>query len=399
MSEIQISHNPDLAKLEVEGFRLKIVQGVADHLLIEGIPAVTADKTVALGTLYSPLETDANGRTTAPLASHQCWWIGQSPCDANGQVIEELISNHAEEEKGDGIRTTKAFSRVHGDKRPYADHYEKIWTYVREIWPEARLIDPSCDPRSEKPVQAVVEAQDRAFHYADMATTRAGIGAATAKLILGKVAIIGIGGTGSYILDLVAKTPVQEIHIFDGDSFELHNAFRAPGAPSKEDLTDPRKVDWFGDIYDRMHKGITRHPYHVTADQIGELHGFNFAFVAVDDSEARKVILDGLLAAAVPFIDVGMDLGIGQDHSIRGISRFTVGTQQKHDHIQEVVSFDPAPADQVYRNIQVADINMLNAAMAVGKWKQMCGFCADDIREHHSLYNMATHQLTKEDRV
>jgi hypothetical protein len=63
-----------------------------------------------------------------------------------------------------------------------------------------------------------------------------------------------------------------------------------------------------------------------------------------------------------------------------------------------VVSFAEAPDDGIYRNIQVADLNMLNAAMAVTKWKKLRGFYADDMREHHSLYTIATHGLTKEDR-
>ncbi|WP_318271316.1 ThiF family adenylyltransferase [Sphingobacterium cellulitidis] len=46
------------------------------------------------------------------------------------------------------------------------------------------------------------------------------------KLERQKIAIIGLGGTGAYILDMVAKTPVKEIHLFDGDSFDQHNAFR-----------------------------------------------------------------------------------------------------------------------------------------------------------------------------
>lgn len=399
MSETPISLSPDLAKLEAEGFRLKVVQGTAHHLLIEGIPAVTTEGKVVAGTLYCPLELDANGKAVNPCSSHQCWWVGEPPCDHTGRVMEELISDTNPEDKGDEIKTAVAFSRVHADKRPYADYHEKIWTYVREIWHEAQVLDAACDPRSEKPVPAVVEAQERAFHYPDMATTRAGIGAATAKLLVERVAIIGVGGTGSYILDLIAKTPVGEIHIFDGDTFELHNAFRSPGAPSKDQLTDPAKVDWFGDIYDRMHKGLKRHPYHVTADNLSELDGFDFVFVAVDDGEARKTILNGLIEIGVPFVDVGMDLALDQQSGLRGICRFTVGTAEKHDHIEEVVSFEKAPADAIYRNIQVADLNMLNAAMAVGKWKQLRGFYADDVREHHSLYNPSTHALTKEDRL
>jgi len=101
----------------------------------------------------------------------------------------------------------------------------------------------------------------------------------------------------------------------------------------------------------------------------------------------------------VPFIDVGIDIGLDDKSRLRGICRFTVGTPDFHKHIYEVVSFDSSDVDDVYRNIQVADLNMLNAAMAVGKWKKLAGFYADDVREHHSLYTIATHGLTKEDKT
>ena len=50
-------------------------------------------------------------------------------------------------------------------------------------------------------------------------------------------------------------------------------------------------------------------------------------------------------------------------------------------------------------SLPVADLNMANAAMAVTKWKKLRGFYADDCGEHHSLYTIATHGLTKEDRT
>jgi hypothetical protein len=40
-----------------------------------------------------------------------------------------------------------------------------------------------------------------------------------------RIAIVGVGGSGSYILDQVAKTWVDRIDLFDGDVFENHNAF------------------------------------------------------------------------------------------------------------------------------------------------------------------------------
>jgi hypothetical protein len=394
-----ISLNPDLAKLEAEGYRLRIVRGVSNHLIVEGIPAVNIKGEVVFGSLYSPLEIDATGKVRSPIANHQCWWIGADPpCDHTGRIMDELIANAHPEDKGDGIKTRVGMSRKLKSGNcpiPYPDYYKKLTTYIALIWPPAAEVDPTCTPKLDKPVVAVIDAQASVFHYPDMATTRAGIGAATTKLLVDKVAVIGLGGTGSYILDLLAKTPVAEIHIFDGDDFELHNAFRAPGAPAKEDLAKPKKVDWFGEMYDRMRKGIVRHPYHIRAEQLAELRGMSFVFLAIDDPKAKKVIVDFLLAERIPFIDVGMDVSLDRDVSLRGQVRVTVGTPLVSEHIEQVVSFSDGPENDVYRNIQVADLNMLNAALAIIRWKKWLGFYGDDAGEYHSLYNIQAGSLIR----
>ena len=44
------------------------------------------------------------------------------------------------------------------------------------------------------------------------------------------MAIVGVGGTGSYVLDLVAKTWVKNILLFDDDSFGSNTMpFELPG--------------------------------------------------------------------------------------------------------------------------------------------------------------------------
>jgi len=312
--------------------------------------------------------------------------------------MTEMISNNGIENKGDGITTLVAFSRIRPDRSKYPNYYEKIRTYVNLIWQQAALIDPKCNPCSDRPVAAVVQAQEQVFHYPDMATTRAGIGAATAKLISQRIGIIGIGGSGAYILDLVAKTPVREIHLFDGDVFELHNAFRAPGAPTAADLeAKPKKVEWFSGIYSRMHKRIIPHPYHVGEAQLAELTGLDFVFVAVDDPEARKIIHRGLVALSIPFTDTGMGLDLDQTNSVRGQLRVTTATPQYHDHLEQAVSYAAGPENDVYRNIQVADLNMHAGSQCVMRWKRYLGFYADDAHEHQSLYKIATNGLVKGD--
>ena len=51
-----------------------------------------------------------------------------------------------------------------------------------------------------------------------------------------RIAIIGLGGTGAYVLDLISKTPVAEIHLLDFDYVDWHNFMRAPGAPTRLEI-------------------------------------------------------------------------------------------------------------------------------------------------------------------
>ena len=48
-------------------------------------------------------------------------------------------------------------------------------------------------------------------------------------------------------------------------------------------------------------------------------------------------------------------------------------------------------------NIQVADLNMLNAALAVIKWKKLRGFYRDLEGEHHCTYTTDGNMLLNGD--
>lgn len=176
------------------------------------------------------------------------------------------------------------------------------------------------------------------------------------------------------MLDLVSKTPVREIRLFDGDEFLQHNAFRAPGAPSIEELRDaPKKIDYLKGIYSKMHRGITTHPA-IDADNAGLLEGITFAFLCIDAGEAKRAVIEKLEALGVSFIDVGMGLEL-VDGSLGGIVRVTVSTPSNRAQARERISFIGGGEKDVYwSNIQVADLNALNAVLAVIKWKKLIGF-------------------------
>jgi len=123
----------------------------------------------------------------------------------------------------------------------------------------AQAIDSNVTARTFPVIEPERDDEDAVFKYIDTASSRAGIDLVAKKLALKRVAIVGLGGTGSYVLDLVAKTLVKEIHLFDGDTFFQHNAFRSPGAPAGEELrAKPNKAAYFRDMYSKMRLGIHR---------------------------------------------------------------------------------------------------------------------------------------------
>lgn len=270
-------------------------------------------------------------------------------------------------------------------------------TYVANLQNEAQAIDPTVTAKTF----SVVEAQeDSVFNYEDTASSRANITAITAKLRVHKLGIIGLGGTGSYVLDLVAKTPAPEIHLFDGDRFGQHNAFRSPGAPSIATLQAAgNKAEYFQALYAPMRKHITAHPYYVDATNIEELRELGFVFLCIDRNSARKLIAEHLEAFGIPFIDVGMGIPPAQE-SLGGIARVTTSTPQKRSHLSVCVSLADAPDDDEYnRNIQIADLNALNAALAVIKWKKLCGFYQDSRGEHHATYTISGNMMVNEEET
>lgn len=121
-------------------------------------------------------------------------------------------------------------------------------------------------------------------------------------------------------------------------------------------------------------------------DNIHLLDGVTFAFRSLDAGEAKRPIVEKLEAIGAAFVDVGMGLEL-DNGSLGGILRVTSSTPEKRDHVPQRISFVGGGAEDNYAsNIQVADLNALNAVLAIVKWKKIRGFYRDLEREHHSTY-------------
>jgi molybdopterin/thiamine biosynthesis adenylyltransferase len=391
MSIIPIDRSPDLQRLREEGYNIEVTS--AGFLVVRDVPYVNAKREIAIGTLVSDL--DLAGDITAPPQDHTVKFIGEYPCDSNGKTLDVLRHQSGLYDFGNGLVAQHSFSRkpIRGH---YENYHEKMTAYAALLGKHVAAIDPLATPRTLRVIEP--EDDNSPFNYLDTASARAEINTITAKLAQDAIAIVGVGGTGSYVLDLVAKTPVKRIHIFDADRFLTHNAFRAPGAPTMEELRkQPLKVEYFQSIYSHMHRGIVPHPFHIDASNVDELNGMSFVFLCMEGGVAKRAVVDKLEALGTPFVDVGMGLSIKRN-TIRGMLRTIISLPDEREHARARISFAADDPNNEYdKNIQVADLNALNACLAVIAWKKWRGFYFNLGKERFVSYTIANSLLAKSD--
>jgi len=393
MSQELINRSADLKRLRDDGYDIAITDG---YLLLKRVPYVNARREIQYGTLVSKLRLA--GDVTDRPDDHVAYFAGDHPCHMNGSEI--LGIKHGSEVKtlAPGVVVNHSFS----NKPPngYEDYHAKMTRYETIIAGPAEAIDANVTAR----VFPVVEAEEHesVFKYIDTASSRAGIATTTKKLELGKIAIVGLGGTGSYVLDLVAKTPVKEVHLFDGDQFSQHNAFRSPGAASVDELRRrPTKVAFLKDKYSAMRRGIVDHADYVGAATLGQLEGMDFVFLCLDRGAAKRIIVTKLEELGASFIDVGMGIELAGD-ALLGLIRTTTSTPASRLQFtaNARIPFQNGGAENEYStNIQTADLNALNAALAVIKWKKLYGFYVDLENEHNSTYITSGNELINDDQL
>jgi ThiF family len=388
MSQQLINRSPDLRRLQEEGYEVEIRHG---YLVIGHVPYVNARREVKFGSLISSLALV--GDVACAPETHVATFAGEAPCDRDGMVLK-IINSPGRQRLADDLEIDFMFS----SKPPegYPDYYAKMTTYISILANHAVTLDPSATARTFRGLES--PGDDSPFRYLDTGSTRCGIVAITDKLRMEKIGIVGMGGTGAYVFDLVTKTPVGEIHIFDGDRFRHHNAFRAPGAASIEDLRrEASKVEYYARRYDALRRGIVPHDVRVDKSNVELLRKMNFVFLCLDDGSSRKLIVEYLTAWGISFIDVGMGVFVA-DGSLGGLLRVTTSTPDKRDHLSGKVPFGAPDASNEYvHNIQIADLNALNATLAVIKWKKLAGFYVDLEREHQSLYTVDGNVIGNED--
>lgn len=354
---------------------------------------MNSKREIQYGTLVSSLTL--SGENTVRPDNHVIYFIGEHPCNRDGSPIQAIIHNTGNQTLDAKNNLTVNHSFSNKPANGFNDYYEKVTSYIRVISCQAVAINPDVTACTFKPIAAVEE--NSVFKYLDTNSSNAEIETISQKLEKQIIAIVGSGGTGSYILDYVAKTQVAKIHLFDGDDLLSHNAFREPGAASLDELNSkPKKVNHLHAIYSRMRNFVIPHAYNIISSNLAELSGMNFVFLCVDDGEAKRPIIDYLLSNKIPFVDVGMGVQV-VNGALTGSVRVTTVTEAKFGHVGTRISFGTGGNNDYAKNIQIAELNALNAALAVIKWKKMAGFYYDLEKEHHAVYHINLNEIVNEE--
>lgn len=373
-----VSHNEDIGRLVEKGYALAFD---SNYLVIRDIPYLDKDKNLKIGAFVSKLVFI--DQTHVQLEDHQMFFCGSHPCELDGSIVGNL---------GGGPTTLplaaadlvveRSFSNK--PKNGFANLFDKVESYLAIIsGPAMQLYD--VNPFTYRVVEKM---QDSVFTYSDTLTSRAEIGDLAMKFNEEVIAIIGLGGTGSYILDFLVKTPVREIRGFDLDWFHVHNAFRSPGKLEAEELAR-RKAEVYQKRYEGFRSGIKIQAKFINAESAEDLGGATFAFVCVDKGSSRAGIFELLINLNIPFIDVGM--GLNRDSGpINGMIRATFYDREKAKDVlaKQLSPVTDAPDDVYQNNIQISELNALNACVAVIKYKQLRGFYVDDNAYYHMLLSL-----------
>jgi hypothetical protein len=361
------SHNEDIKLLLETGYAITEDHG---YLVIRDIPYLDNSGQKQVGAIVTKL-VDIDGKKVQQ-DDHQIFFAGSHPYQVDGTPIAGLAGGPIQLVlvASPDVVVQRSFSNK-PDRGYFINFFEKIESYV------AIISGPATDKYGAVPYtfRLVEETPSQSvFKFRDTLTSRAQIVDLSSKFADDVVAVIGLGGTGSYVLDFLVKTPVKEIRGFDLDDFHIHTAYRSPGRLQEGEL-GTKKAEVYRSRYEKFRLGLSLQPTYIDGGSAESLRSVTFAFVCVDKGSSRAGIFDLLVASHIPFIDVGMGLNRRRG-PINGMLRATYYSVEDARRLMDMDLAELAdnPDDEYRVHIQISELNALNAALAVTKYKQLRGF-------------------------
>ena len=393
MEKLPQSVNRSIERLLEEGYAL-YRRGI---YIVAAVPYLDSAGNPHTGLMIDTLNLDPDGRVRVAPANHQMYFVGQQPYDDKGRILFGGAGANAVP-LFDGKMSSFYWSWKQldsaGNKRDYHDLYEKFTEYsayisgpAEEKFPEYKITPFAGRAQGETTCP---------FPFEDMNSARANLCELDKLIESDSIAIIGAGGTGSYIFDFLSKTRVQKIKIFDFDIFDLHNAFRIPGATNREELGQP-KVDVIKTRYEGWHAGAKFVEAKLDGESEAYLDGVTFAFLAVDKIGPRRDIAKLLRAKGIQFIVVGMGIHHGNP-GLTGMVETTLIDEKTAPYAFEEIAGEQLVdlPDEYQKNIQTVELNAFNAAMAVFMYKKYRGYYASGRSVYQASFTTSSMQIDRE---
>jgi hypothetical protein len=376
-----VSHNDDLRRLVEKGYAVAFEPG---YLIVRDIPYLDDQKQLKIGAIVAKLVAVDGDRMRQD--DHQIFFAGTAPCNIDGTPIRNLGGGPTPlplSEASKDVVVQRSFS----NKPPsgaFRDFFDNIESYVGII------SGPAIELHGVNPLtfRTVETMPGSVFKFHDTLTSRAEITDLSARFANDVVAVIGLGGTGAYILDFLVKTHVREIRGFDFDWFHVHNAFRSPGRLEAGEL-GKTKAEIYQARYNNFREELRIECRAITSSSEQDLDGVTFAFVCVDKGSARSAIIDLLIRMRIPFIDVGMGLNRKRG-PLNGMVRVTYFSAEHGEQVRKMglVETSDAPDEEYRKNIQLSELNALNASLAMIKFKQLRGFYGEEHPDYQRLMDI-----------
>jgi uncharacterized protein DUF6791/ThiF family protein len=389
-----VSHNDDIRRLVEKKYAVGFD---SNYLIVRDVPYLDNKRELRIGAIVTKLVFVNQEKVVQD--DHQIFFAGGVPHGLDGQPIQNLGGNTCGltlSEAAKDVVVERSFSNKPKVTEKFADFFEKIESYVSII------SGPAIELHGANPYTCrVVESapSDSVFKFHDTLTSRAEITDLSAELKNDVVAIIGLGGTGGFLLDFLVKTPVREIRGFDGDLFYVHNAFRSPGLLQEAELGRP-KAEVFQGRYENFRTGLSLQTKYIDASSAADLDGVTFAFVCVDKGSSRAAIFELLISKGIPFIDVGMGLKRKQER-LNGMVRTTLYSAEDGERVRAkgLAELKDQPDDLYRANIQIGELNALNAVLAIIRFKQLRGFYFEEISYYHLLFEIGDLKVVGSDNL
>lgn len=366
----ELENLKEIGALLEQGISLSFTES---YVIVNDVPYVNEQGELKWAMLAASLHLLTPDSLGKPF-NHQMYWSGTYPYFVDGTKIPVNKIEANVDLAGTHFAIFLSNKPKFGNDQPFDNYYDLIEHYV------GLISGPAAEKFGVTPYTGAkydLSVEESVFKIADTFSAKAEITDLNELVAEDRIAVIGLGGTGSFVLDFIAKTPVHSIDAYDFDVFEVHNTFRSPGGFEGDDFGN-LKTSIYKKKYDSLRHRLKVHNKRVGKGDEALFADTTFAFVCIDDGEARAEICDMLIGLKIPFIDVGMGVE-KEDGTLDGLIRTTVFHEASLERARSEIPTDKRDEVGAYRTyVQISELNALNAAIAVICYKKFRKFYCDE---------------------